>query len=315
MEWVSNLNKAIGYIEGHLRDKIDYNEICKICACSLPKFQQMFSMSCGVPVSEYIRNRRMTIAAYELINTDVKIIDLALMLDYDFPESFTRAYQVFHGVPPSTTRKTKAHEEYFRASIQILTYGGKFKMGTKKIMNIETERITIRKFKADDWKALQEIAISKENSPFAACDHAWPTDDDGIKGACDYFANEQSIWAVEAKDIQKVVCFVNFNYMDNEQSLDIGHITNSEYLNCGYDYEALKALYNYAFLELGAEQIIAFWALHDSDKLAPLLKLGMKITETSMGDKFRPESDGTTEQFEGCKLVVTREEWITNPAV
>lgn len=42
MEWVEKLNKAIGYIEGSLRNEIDYNEICKICCCSLPKFQQMF---------------------------------------------------------------------------------------------------------------------------------------------------------------------------------------------------------------------------------------------------------------------------------
>jgi len=60
-------------------------------------------------------------------------------------------------------------------SIQIQVYGGKFKMGTKTIMHIETERIVIRKFKPDDWKDLQEIAISKENSPFAACDHASTT--------------------------------------------------------------------------------------------------------------------------------------------
>ena len=315
MEWVENLNKAIGYIEENLKTGIDYNEMLRICMCSLPKFQQMFSVTCGIPVSEYIRNRKMTVAAHELINTDIKIIDLAQLLGYDSPESFTRAYHSFHGVPPSATRKTKAFEEYHPASIQIQVYGGKFKMGTKAIMHIETERIVIRKFKPDDWKDLQEIAISKESSPFAACDHAWPTDDETIKGMCDYFAKEESIWAVEAKDIQKVVCFINFNGMDGNQKLDIGHITNLEYQCSGYDYEALKALYNYAFIQLGAEQIIAHWALHDSDKLAPLLKLGMKITETGLGDKFSPEPDGSIEQFEGCTLAITRDEWITNPAV
>ena len=190
MEWITRLNKAIAYIEDNLRREIDYKEICNICACSLPKLQQMFSLTCEIPISEYIRNRRMTIAAYELINTDIKIIDLALMLGYDSPESFTRAYQVFHGVPPSVTRKTKTYEEYFRASIQIQTYGGKFKMGTKVIMNIETEKIIIRKFKAEDWKDLQEIAISKENSPFTDADHTWPTEDNEIKKVCDYFAKE-----------------------------------------------------------------------------------------------------------------------------
>ena len=137
MEWVDNLNRAIDYIEKNLKESIEYNEMLNICMCSLPKFQQMFSATCGIPVSEYIRNRKMTVAAHELINSKIKIIDLALLLGYDSPESFTRAYQSFHGVPPSVTRKTKIFEEYHRASIQIQVYGGKFKMGTKAIMRIE----------------------------------------------------------------------------------------------------------------------------------------------------------------------------------
>lgn len=273
------------------------------------------SITCGIPVSEYIRNRRMTIAAHELINTDIKIIDLALTLGYDSPESFTRAYQLFHGVPPSITRKTKSYEEYFRASIQIQVYGGKFKMGTKPIMHIETERLIIRKFQTDDWKDLQELAISNANSEFGDCDEQWPTDDDGIKGVCDYIATEQQFWAVEVKDYKKVVCFINFNGINENQNLNIGHIINGNYLGNSYEYEALKALYNYGFLELGALEISATWTLADKEKLAPLEKLGMKVVKTFMANKFRPNPDGTISQFEACSLLVTREEWITNPAV
>jgi len=96
--------------------------------------------------------------------------------------------------------------------------------------------------------------------------------------------------------------------------MDIGHIINNDYLGHDYDYEALKALYNYGFIQLGAESIQAGWALHDKDKLAPLLKLGMRITETKMADKFRLDPDGKISQFEGCTLIVTKEEWLTNPA-
>jgi len=314
MEWISKLNQAINYIEDNLRNKLDYNEICKICACSLPKFQQMFSITCGIPVSEYVRNRRMTIAAKELINTDIKIIDLSQMLGYDSPESFTRAYQIFHGAPPSATRKTKTYEEYFRASVQIQTYGGKFKMGTKSIMRIETERVIIRKFQAEDWPNLQEIALSKENSPFAGCDHAWPTDEGSIQGMCDYFAGEHQLWAVEVKELGKVICFISFNGLGEKQELDIGHVMNSAYCGNGYEYEALKALYNYAFLEHGALKIIANWALADEEKLAPLYKLGMNVTEKRIGNKFSPGPDGNISLFEGATLVVTREEWIAYPA-
>ena len=188
-------------------------------------------------------------------------------------------------------------------------------MDTKTIMNIETEKIIIRRFKADDWKDLQEIAISNENSPFAEADHTWPTGDNEIKEVCEYFAKEHQFWAVEVKGIKKVVCFINFNGIDENQNLDIGHVMNSAYFGNDYEYDALKALCNYAFLELGVLNIIAHWALADEEKLKPLYKLGMKVTEKRIANNFRPNPDGTISKFEGCTLIVTRNEWITNPAV
>jgi ribosomal-protein-alanine N-acetyltransferase len=187
-------------------------------------------------------------------------------------------------------------------------------MGSNKILRIETERLIIRKFVPDDWKDLQEIAISKKQSQFADCDHTWPTDEAGIKGAVEYFSKGHQFLAVEVKDLHKVVCLINFNFMDDERTLDIGHVINSEYLSNDYEYEALKALYNYGFIQLGAERIQANWALNDKDKLAPLFKLGMKVTETGMANKFKPDMDGKISQFEGCKLIITKEEWLTNPA-
>lgn len=314
MEWISKINKAIAYMEENLYANIDYDQICKICCCSLTKFQQMFSVACGISASEYIRCRRMAVAAHELLNTDIKIIDLSLKFGYESPESFTRAYQSFHGVAPSVTRKTGVHEEYLRASIQIQVYGGKFKMGIKPIVLIETENLIIRKFRHDDWRDLQEISISNADSPFADCDWQWPTDVEGIQGACDYFSQENNFWAVEVKELKKIVCFINFNSMDENQSLDIGHIMNLKYLHMGYEYEALKALYNYGFLELGALKIVANWALDDKEKLNPLFQLGMKVVDTMEVDKFKKNSDGTTSKFVACHLCVTREEWITTPA-
>lgn len=314
MEWIDQLNKSIVYIEKHLKEKVDYKEAARICSCSLSKFQQIFLLSTGLTVSEYVRYRRMSIAAKKLIKTDRKVIDLALMFDYDSPEAFTRAYQAFHGVPPSITRKTGVHDQFDRIVFQAYIYGGRAKMGTKKIMRIETERLIVRKFKHDDWRDLLKIALSNEQSPFANCDHAWPTDENGIKNALTYFINEHPFWAVEVKELAKVVCFINFNFMDDERTLDIGHIINSDYLEQGYEYEALKALYNYGFVQLGAERIQASWALHDDDKLKPLFKLGMNITETKISTTFRPDPDGKISTFERCTLVVTKEEWLSHPA-
>ena len=188
-------------------------------------------------------------------------------------------------------------------------------MNSETIMRIETKRLVIRKFQKDDWKDLQEIAVSNANSEFGDCDEQWPTDDEGIKDMCGYLAEENQFWAVEVKELKKVVCFINFNGINENQSLNIGHVMNLEYLGNDYEYEALKALYNYGFLEFGVQEISATWTLADKEKLAPLEKLGMKIVHTFMADKFRPNADGTISQFEGCSLAVTRNNWITHPAV
>jgi AraC-like DNA-binding protein len=314
LEWIDQLNKAIGYLETHLNEKIDYQAAARVCCCSLSKFQQIFLLATGVTLSEYVRFRRMSIAAHELINTDVKVLDLAIRLEYESPEAFARAYQSFHGVSPTVTRKTGVHDEFERIVCQAIIFGGRSRMGKRSLLRIETERLLIRKFAPDDWQDLLEIAISKEASPFAGCDHQWPTDEAGIRQAAGYFAQGSSFWAVEVKDIHKVVCLVNFNYMNEEQTLDIGHVMNAAYQGQGVEYEALKALYNFAFLQLGAEKIQAVWALQDQEKLAPLIQLGMLVTAKSMADRFHPDSESGAAQFESCTLTVTRNQWLAQPA-
>jgi AraC family transcriptional regulator len=93
------------YIEEHLEDTISYAEAAKLTCCSTYHFQRMFSYIAGVPLSEYIRRRRMSIAAFELQRGNVKVIDLALRMGYDSPTAFNRAFQSVHGVPPSAARK------------------------------------------------------------------------------------------------------------------------------------------------------------------------------------------------------------------
>lgn len=66
MEWIERLNSAINYIEEHLADDIDYERVAKVACCSTYHFQRMFSYMADVPLSEYIRRRRMTMAAVDL---------------------------------------------------------------------------------------------------------------------------------------------------------------------------------------------------------------------------------------------------------
>lgn len=124
MDWLEKMNGAINYIEDNLEYHIDYETVAKLACCSTYHFQRMFSFITEVPLSEYIRRRRLTLAAFELQNSDVKILELAMKYGYDSPNSFTRAFQNLHGVTPTTARSKGISLKAFpRISFQISIKG------------------------------------------------------------------------------------------------------------------------------------------------------------------------------------------------
>lgn len=104
MEWLKNLGAAIDYIEDHLDKEISVEEAARIACCSPYYFQRIFSYVSGVSLSEYIRRRKMTQAAFELQRTDSRVIDIALKYGYSSPTSFNRAFQNVHGISPTAAR-------------------------------------------------------------------------------------------------------------------------------------------------------------------------------------------------------------------
>lgn len=104
MEWLKKLSSAIDYIEKNLDNEISCEEAAKIACCSSYYFGRMFTYVAGIPLSEYIRRRRMTQAAFELQSTDIKVLDVALKYGYNSPTSFNRAFQSVHGISPSAAK-------------------------------------------------------------------------------------------------------------------------------------------------------------------------------------------------------------------
>ena len=104
MEWIEKLNEAIGYMEEHLTDEIDYEQLGRIAGCSSYHFQRMFTYMAGVPLSEYIRRRKMSLAAVDLQGEGKKIIDVAGKYGYSSPTAFNRAFQSVHGIAPSAVK-------------------------------------------------------------------------------------------------------------------------------------------------------------------------------------------------------------------
>ena len=102
--WNEGITNAIAYIEENLTEDLDISKIAGKAYVSSFYFQKIFNVLCGFTVGEYIRNRRLTLAAQELCSTDMKVIDVALKYGYDSPDSFTRAFTKFHGISPSSAR-------------------------------------------------------------------------------------------------------------------------------------------------------------------------------------------------------------------
>ncbi len=100
MEWLKKLGAAIDYIEENLDKEISYDEAARIACCSTYYFQRIFSYVAGVSLSEYIRRRKMTQAAFDLQRTQNKIIDVAYKYGYSSPTSFNRAFKSVHGIAP-----------------------------------------------------------------------------------------------------------------------------------------------------------------------------------------------------------------------
>ncbi len=105
MEWLNRLNQAIDYIEANLMSEVDIHAVARVAASSTFHFHRSFMMLTGVSVAEYVRRRRLTLAAQELASSEgLKIIDVALKYGYETPESFTKAFTRLHGLPPSQVR-------------------------------------------------------------------------------------------------------------------------------------------------------------------------------------------------------------------
>lgn len=104
MEWIERLNKSINYIEEHITDEISYDELAQIACCSTYHFQRMFTYIAGVSLSEYIRRRKMSLAAVDLQGGNERIIDIGLKYGYSSPTAFNRAFQSIHGVAPSVLK-------------------------------------------------------------------------------------------------------------------------------------------------------------------------------------------------------------------
>jgi AraC family transcriptional regulator len=119
------MNQALAYIEEHLTAEIEFKQVVSLALCSEYHFRRMFSFLAGVTLSEYIRRRRLTLAAFELVHDNVLVIDMALKYGYSSPDAFTRAFHGLHGITPTEARYSGQQlKAYPRMTFQLTIKGG-----------------------------------------------------------------------------------------------------------------------------------------------------------------------------------------------
>ncbi|HWL13175.1 MAG TPA: AraC family transcriptional regulator [Ureibacillus sp.] len=141
MSWVDSIQKAIDYIEQNLLDTdLSIEHIAKACNSSAFHFQRIFSILTEITVGDYIRRRRLTLAAQDLINTKDKIIDIAYKYGYETPESFSKAFRKQHSLSPKEARKKLGPlQSYNRLVIKIKLEGAlpmNYKIVEKKAFQV-----------------------------------------------------------------------------------------------------------------------------------------------------------------------------------
>jgi len=196
MEWITCIKSAINYIEEHLLDVQSPEEVALAVHISPMYLQRGFQIMTGYTIGEYIRNRRLHCAALEIINSQDKIIDIALKYGYETPESFTKAFTRFHGATPSEVRKDRSLMKIFHPlRVNIVIQGGEkmeftvekmagFKViGFSKEFSFDSSYGEIPKF----WNEIfekYEARLFKGNPPVTEIEQAMCANRIGEFGVC-----------------------------------------------------------------------------------------------------------------------------------
>jgi len=212
--WIDGFQRSIEYIEQNLSETLDIEDIAAKAALSPFYYQRIFGALCGMTVGEYIRARRMTLAAQELAHSDEKVIDVAFRYGYDSPDSFAKAFQRFHGITPSQARETGATLRSFAPlHIKITMEGGNMLdyrivekapftlVGIKKRFSAETSYSEVPKFWSEwmsDKKGLKGMfgfcsAMDGKNFDYWIADLYLPWDD--IPEGCSVYQVPAGLWA------------------------------------------------------------------------------------------------------------------------
>lgn len=198
MNYYENLNNIINIIEENLTNKIDYKDLAKIIGTSSYTLQRIFVFLTGITLTEYIRKRRLSKAAEELLLTNIKIIDLSLKYQYDSPISFSNSFKKMHNISPQTLRKTNTPIKTFpkiefkpiletidELEYRIMNLDRQILYGiTTGVIELEDNRAIQRLYKKAEKENILNFIIDNSNGKelhYAASIHLYDDNDEYLK--------------------------------------------------------------------------------------------------------------------------------------
>lgn len=175
---------------------------------------------------------------------------------------------------------------------------------------LETERLIIRNFQANDWQALHKLIVQYQDSEFAPYDEQWPTSPEEIERITQWFASGDNFLAVFIKDSRQLIRFVGLNPEDEDgqRQFNIGYVFNSGFHGRGFATEACKAVLDRAFGELHADNVVTGTAAVNQPSCRLLERLGFHKSGEEMSS-FKKAESGKPIEFLGYRYAISREEW------
>ena len=180
---------------------------------------------------------------------------------------------------------------------------------------LETERLIIRNFKADDWQDLQEMAVKYQESEYAQYDHEWPTDAEEIQDVAEWFAGGDDYLAVCLRETGKLIGFIALKSYEEKDApegggeFSLGYVFNPDYHSQGYATEGCRAVLDHAFRPLGAERVVSGTAAANTPSCQLLRRLGMRETGQHTAS-FYETSEGEPIEFVALSFTLSRDEWV-----
>ncbi|MCB2313669.1 AraC family transcriptional regulator [Clostridium tagluense] len=223
MDWLSGMNQSVNYIEDNLDGDISYSTAAKFVCCSAYEFQRIFSFMTKVTLSEYIRKRRLTLAAHDIQINKEKITDVAIKYGYDSPAAFSRAFKEQHGTTPISARNEGVLLKTYPLISFKFVIQGVDKMEYKIIHKDEVQVI-----------GMSRKMITKNNEHWRDIPKFW---DDfkltGLKDKLNSFALDDVVFAIttysEEPDCFWYMLAVAYNHVQNTDNYDVMTIPAGTY--------------------------------------------------------------------------------------